>query len=376
MSLITEIQSRDSFICKNFVRKPIYILGLITKPELYKSATYYPEQTRVKSIIRVYFEQIMQIIRYGHPEHFYFMYGLDRKYGKDFDSYVNYGPFMKRRNYLNYESHAKNNSCCLLRNKFYFGLFSDSIGINTPRNIFYLSGDKLYRINRLGGVTRIEFSNLQDSENIDLFCKIIDGECGHDVFQLSVKEHTLYYNNEIITPQELQSRLRGADFLFQQRIVQHPELSRINPTSINTIRLTTVRSLKTKEIKVWPSALRVGLNGNYVDNLSQGGLIIGIDLKTGKLNKYGFQRPEFGGRRDAHPDTGIVFDGFIIPFFKEAMEKALYFHSLLKDIHSIGWDIAITPDGPIFIEGNDNWEITISQAANRGLKKEFEEDFY
>lgn len=209
-----------------------------------------------------------------------------------------------------------------------------------------------------------------------MFCKVIDGECGHDVFQLSVRNHTLYFNNKEITPQELQSRLCGADFLFQQRITQHPELSRINPTSINTIRLTTVRNLKTKEVKVWPSALRVGLNGNYVDNLSQGGLIIGIDLATGKLNRYGFQRPEFGGRREAHPDTGLVFNQFAIPFFKEAVEKALYFHSMLKDIHSIGWDIAITPEGPIFIEGNDNWEITISQAANRGLKKEFEEDFY
>ena len=34
----------------------------------------------------------------------------------------------------------------------------------------------------------------------------------------------------------------------------------------------------------------------------------------------------------------------------------MFFHSMLKDIHSIGWDIAIGENGPIFIEGNDNWE--------------------
>lgn len=358
------------------MRKPIYVVGLLTRPDFYKSVTYYPELSNVKSTIRVFYDQLIHILRYGHPEHFYFMYGMDRKYGKEYESYVNYGPFMDRRDYLNYESHAKNNSCCLLRNKFYFGLFCDSIGISTPRNLYYLSDNQLFKLGNRGGVTNISFSDLQQSDDCEMFCKAIDGECGHDVFQLSVMDHTLYFNSEKVSPQELQSRLSGADFLFQQRIVQHPELSRINPTSINTIRLTTVRSLKTKEVKVWPSALRVGLNGNYVDNLSQGGLIIGIDLETGKLNRYGFQRPEFGGRREVHPDTGVVFNQFTIPFFKEAVAKAVYFHSMLKDMHSIGWDIAITPDGPVFIEGNDNWEITISQAANRGLRKEFEEDFY
>ena len=52
------------------------------------------------------------------------------------------------------------------------------------------------------------------------------------------------------------------------------------------------------------------------------------------------------------------------------------FHEKLGDIHSIGWDIAITKDGPIFIEGNDNWELSLMQACNGGLKGEFEEFFY
>ena len=32
-------------------------------------------------------------------------------------------------------------------------------------------------------------------------------------------------------------------------------------------------------------------------------------------------------------------------------------HKHLYNIRSIGWDSAITPEGPVFIEGNDNWEI-------------------
>jgi hypothetical protein len=51
------------------------------------------------------------------------------------------------------------------------------------------------------------------------------------------------------------------------------------------------------------------------------------------------------------------------------MSKKL--HSFFYGIHSIGWDIAITEDGPVFIEGNDNWEIPTFQAYDRSFKKKF-----
>ena len=76
-----------------------------------------------------------------------------------------------------------------------------------------------------------------------------------------------------------------------------------------------------------------------------------------------------------HPDNGLVFEGFEIPFFKEAVEMAKDLHSKLYRIHSIGWDIAITPDGPVFIEGNSLWEISLIQTANGGLKKQIEKYF-
>ena len=48
------------------------------------------------------------------------------------------------------------------------------------------------------------------------------------------------------------------------------------------------------------------------------------------------------------------------------------FHQKISYIWSIGWDVAITPDGPLFIEGNDNWEITLHQTEN-GLKERWNE---
>ena len=153
-------------------------------------------------------------------------------------------------------------------------------------------------------------------------------------------------------------------------------MSEIYSGSLNTIRLVTVRGLKDGQLHLMPSILRIGANGSYVDNTSQGGIAVGFDLESGRLHQYGFQKPKFGLRTEYHPNSNIRYADFVIPFIKEAEELALHFHSMLKDIQSVGWDIAIGVDGPVFIEGNDNWEINGPQVGNHGLRKEFEEYFY
>lgn len=47
-------------------------------------------------------------------------------------------------------------------------------------------------------------------------------------------------------------------------------------------------------------------------------------------------------------------------------------HSFL-DLDSIGWDAAITEEGPIYVEGNDNWDIVLVQAVTSGLRDRFYE---
>jgi hypothetical protein len=49
---------------------------------------------------------------------------------------------------------------------------------------------------------------------------------------------------------------------------------------------------------------------------------------------------------------------------------------MLPQVHSVGWDIAVGDDGPIFVEGNDNWEINGPQSCNGGMMKEFKEYFF
>ena len=144
----------------------------------------------------------------------------------------------------------------------------------------------------------------------------------------------------------------------------------IYPGSINTYRIVTIN--KDEKSYLFSSILRIGTStsGN-VDNWAAGGLAIGIDHQSGYLKQFGFYKPKYGGKVAKHPDTDVEFAKTKAPCYEEAVELALKASRCFYNIRAIGWDIAITEDGPIIIEGNDNWEISLMQACDGPLRKKW-----
>lgn len=106
------------------------------------------------------------------------------------------------------------------------------------------------------------------------------------------------------------------------------------------------------------------------DNRATGGYAVNIS-NQGKLDSLALGH---NNSIKEHPNTGVIFEGYQLPFWEETKKLVTKAHEQLKDIKSIGWDIAITPSGPVLLEGNDNWEICGSQNMEGGLKarsKEF-----
>lgn len=369
LKLFNLAKSLLHFIIRNLYSKPKAIIRLLLHPSAIYGVNYYPEKEE-KSRTQIFWEQFTNILKHGAINEYYYLYGLNVKNFRHSEDYLVYLPFMRRRDELNLNS--KHNSSSILRNKLYFGVFAKAFGINTPENIALVrNGDVLL----LGEGRHTSIEKFVASVSGIFFCKPMDGECGTGVFKLGVDTSTIKINDNTTDIATLIKMLEGPDFLVQRCITQHHLQAKLHPTSINSIRMVTVRSLKDNKIYVLPSILRIGTNDSIVDNTSQGGVAVGFNLETGQLNEYGLQKPQFGLRLDTHPNSGIKFSEYTIPFIKEAVEQAKYFHSFL-DLHSIGWDIAIGESGPMFIEGNDNWEINGPQSCNYGLVKEFNEYFY
>ena len=334
--------------------------------------TYYPEyNSRRKSIEVIKKEQKKYVLAYSRPNDYYFLYGFDIEGFRDTNQYIDYLTiFRSTRDRLN---KSPNSPYVVLRDKLLFGVVAEGLGINTPHNIALI--DKLSVFNIFENSKPLGFIKLDDLtrvfNNIDAFCKLVDGECANGVFSLKINDGTVFLDGKPSSIYELEKIVKGKRFIIQNRIEQHNLLSAIYPRSINTIRLVTVYNKINDEIEAFSAVLRVGTGENRVDNWAAGGLSIGINIEKGVLRKYGFYKPGFGTKTERHPDSGVQFENYVLPFFKEAIDMAKRFHYYLKGIHSVGWDIAITPQGPCFIEGNDNWEISLMQACNGGLKEQF-----
>lgn len=343
------------------------IVKLIFSPKLVNSETYYPEYSdKRKTRLRIFYDQFVNIIKYARPNYFYFLYGLDIRDRKN--EYVDYTEFMTYRDKLN-NSHQSKSTVGVLRDKLFFGLVAESLGISTPDNIGIIQNGQLFKIKDKTTETLIDFFNGESA--LDIFVKDIDGECADGVFHIVYKNCNLSVNGEDCDIEHLLSRLADKRYVVQNTIKQHPDVSKIFGKSLNTIRVATVKDNKRGEIVVLPPLLRIGRGDSSVDNWAVGGIAVGIDTDHHTLKKYGFYKPGFGTKVTSHPDTGVEFDGYKIPYIKESIALVKNFHKYFKDVHSIGWDIAITEDGPMIIEGNDNWEISLIQVCSRGLKDEF-----
>ena len=60
---------------------------------------------------------------------------------------------------------------------------------------------------------------------------------------------------------------------------------------------------------------------------------------------------------------------YILPTLYEVKELVINAHKQFYELESIGWDFVITPNGPVILEGNDDWEIGGPQDTSGGLKK-------
>lgn len=356
------------------VARPRRIINLLKDTSVLDGPTYFPDRNR-RSRYQILWDQIRNIICHEDIEEYYYLYGCDVMSRREQKSFTPYMKFLRRRNRLNFRS--EHNASCILRDKLFFGSIAKTLGIDTPENVGITdpSQGDVIDLNSSRKVQIIDFLKGLDGM---YFCKPIDGECGRGIAVLQVESgchDCVFFDGQKLPMSEISRRLSSITYLIQKKIVQHPEISRLYPMSINTVRLVTVRDINTGEIKVFPSVLRIGNLGNTVDNFSLGGVIVNLDTNSGKLEKYGFMKSQFGTVMTHHPFTGIEFGSVTVPYIREAIRDAIRFHSFL-DLHSIGWDIAITESGPCFIEGNDNWEIDVQQNALHPLDKYFKKYFY
>ena len=146
--------------------------------------------------------------------------------------------------------------------------------------------------------------------------------------------------------------------ILEEIVIQHPKMASLCPTSVNTCRIATLFGDKQQGIVY--AFLRIG-NGKVMDNVDCGGMAARIDLDSGKLLTVGADKQ--GNTFIKHPMTNTSIIGFEIPFWEEAKAMCMKAAEKVPQMRFIAWDVAITENGPTFIEGNSFPSHAIPQFA-------------
>ena len=158
--------------------------------------------------------------------------------------------------------------------------------------------------------------------------------------------------------------------IAEEFVVQHQDLMALSPSGLNTVRIIT--QLQDGTVNFLGARLRITVN-SAIDNMAAGNLAAPVDLESGVVNGPGVYSDITKEDSPKHPVTGKNIIGFKIPYWKEVLELAQNAALHTPGNRSVGWDIAITQEGPELIEGNHNWcKVLWQLPVKKGLKKELE----
>ena len=223
------------------------------------------------------------------------------------------------------------------RDKNFYEIYYDNRAIFPDcilRNIdgfFYTYNYEILNLNE------ISFSKLLNNYEIVLIKPALESGRGKkiDLFK-KINEKFLNKQNKLLTLQYLTNNY-GANFLIQDYIKQHKYFSQFNPSSVNTIRIFTYRSVINDEIKVLHTVLRIGKKGNFVDDQFFGGIACKIN-DSHLLNNYATDK--FGNKY--YESNGIKFSEVSeVPMIDEMKNLSVIIAK--KNIHSrlMGFDFSV-----------------------------------
>ena len=181
-------------------------------------------------------------------------------------------------------------------------------------------------------------------------------------------------NNE-----NVQELMKG-DYLLEEFIVQHSRMSILNESSVNSIRIYTLKTLDgnikicsaphvyiENDVIFLSASIRVGGVGSEVDNYHAGGIGYPIEIQTGVVSGAGTTIS--GEKVLYHPGSGAKVIGSEIPNWKQLVQFVIQLCHVVPKARLIAWDIAVLENGFELIEANYDGDPGFMQAPTQTGKK-------
>jgi hypothetical protein len=200
-----------------------------------------------------------------------------------------------------------------------------------------------------------QFATLPDW---DIFVKPAKGSRGEGISRWKYVGENQFenYDGTIVTRTWLTRLLQELSlretYLIQPALNNHPDIADLSTGALSTIRFVSGRR-PAGEVESIAATFKMPVGETAI---STNGLNSPVDLNTGTLSRaisYRLLCPGY----DVHPDTGATILGRTLPNWAEVLELVQKAHDCFPEKVFIGWDIGLTPSGPILLEGNLFWDV-------------------
>lgn len=271
----------------------------------------------------------------------------------------------------------------ILENKFLFYLYYSQFnfaiakvyGFYYPKRGFFIDGSPLKNRNDFfRWLNKTEIKNLVvkpvgslGGKGIMIFEEIISPEVlrSNDGKTYNLNEVFSFMERDIEARQDKEDHYRG--YIFEEKIEQDGSMNVLSGKSLNTVRISTLVS-KNNEILIDFGMLRVGKKESLTDNLHQGGYVVNINVADGSIDEktFGYKGKEGPWVEEKEEGIKELFKDGRVPFWSDIVTLAKKAATVSPELRSVGWDIAISKNGPVLMEGNDNWDMIIAQVLSGG----------
>jgi hypothetical protein len=147
---------------------------------------------------------------------------------------------------------------------------------------------------------------------------------------------------------------------------------------LGTFRIVTFL-VGERSVEIPFAVVKIPVGNSVTDNFDggySGNWVCPVDVSTGRLgNAVGKRKgvPVFS-EIERREDTGARFQGMEVPLWAEVKDTVTRAALVFSDLRTLGWDVAVTKDGPTLLETNWDWgENIIEVALNRGLRSDLTE---
>lgn len=141
---------------------------------------------------------------------------------------------------------------------------------------------------------------------------------------------------------------RKWNFVVEEYLNQTGILHDINPASLNSIRITTIRGKN--GVTILDGFYRCGCGDSVVDNFSSGGIIFPYDVDTGEIYD-GHSKSDLNV--STHPISKIKVKGMRLPDYELIVKTIKEVHDMSPaGVDIVGWDVCVIDGEVVLIEGN------------------------